>query len=544
MSKQDHSDNVPKVLVVNDDPGSLIGMVGLLSQWQEELVFEIISVRSGEEALKQVLLHDFAVILLDVNMPGMNGFEAAEAIHSRKASASIPIIFVTAYLADEMNRLRGYEHGAVDYLFTPIIPQILRAKLSVFVGLARNKIELRNQANTLDKRTQELTAINTLLEGEIGRRKSAEQKNKTTEEFLAMLGHELRNPLSAINGAATLLSLDGISAQQGATAKEIICRQSGQLTRIVDDLLDLSRVMLGKISLTKRSIDFANLVRSCVETLTIAGRTQNHIVKVTADSVYVDADVTRMEQVVTNLMDNALKYTPNGGEIHLDLTASGNDALLSISDSGIGISSELLSRVFDIFTQGERPLDRPQGGLGIGLSLVRQLVMLHDGSVTADSQGRGKGSRFTIRLPQSEDSVMKQVTNVQCPALPSQTILLVEDNEDARAILTMMLSTLGHRILQAADGQCGIEVATAEMPDIALVDIGMPGMSGYEVAQALRANPKTCGIKLIAMTGYGLADDKDRAMKAGFDMHLVKPVNLDVLMTALSQCITDRINEA
>jgi len=535
--KQDCSDNVPKVLVVNDDPGSLIGLVGLLSQWQEELAFEIISVRSGEEALKQVLLHDFAVILLDVNMPGMNGFETAEAIHSRDASASIPIIFLTAYLADEINRLRGYEQGAVDYLFTPIIPQILKAKLSVFVGLARKNIELKNQASILDRRTQELTAINLLLEAEIDKRKLAEQKNKTTEEFLAMLGHELRNPLSAINGAAILLSLDGVGPQQSVAAKEIIHRQSGQLTRIVDDLLDLSRVMFGKISLTRHPVDLAEIVCSCLETLTMAGRTQQHALKVNVDSVYIDADATRMEQVITNLVDNALKYTPAGGEIEIELKASDNEAVLSVSDSGIGISSELLSRVFDIFIQGERPLDRPQGGLGIGLSLVRQLVALHDGSVTAASHGKGKGSRFTVRLPKVEKQADDPLKASQNVTVAPHTILIIEDNEDARAIMTMMLSSLGHRILTAADGEQGIEVAKAEVPDIALVDIGMPGLNGYEVAQALRATPGTSAIKLIAMTGYGLAEDKSRAMQAGFDMHLVKPVSMDVLLNALNQCL-------
>lgn len=538
MSKQNCTDNVPKVLVVNDDPGSLIGLVGLLSQWQEELDFAIISVRSGEEALKQVLLHDFAVILLDVNMPGMNGFETAEAIHSRDASAATPIIFLTAYLADEMNRLRGYEQGAVDYLFTPIIPQILKAKVMVFVGLARKNLELKNQASILDKRTQELTAINLLLEAEIDKRKAAEQKNKTTEEFLAMLGHELRNPLSAINGAATLLSLEGVSYQQSVMAKEIIHRQSGQLTRIVDDLLDLSRVMFGKISLVKRPVDLATIVHSCVETLTMAGRTQHHTLTVKADPVYVDADATRMEQVITNLVDNALKYTPDGGAIDIELSASGDQLELSVSDSGIGISPALLSRVFDIFIQGERPLDRPQGGLGIGLSLVRQLVMLHDGSVTAASKGKGKGSRFTVRLPRIEEQADIQGEAGQSPAVAPHSILLIEDNEDARAIMTMMLSSLGHRTLAAADGQSGIDLAVSEVPDIALIDIGMPGMNGYEVAQKLRATPATCGIKLIAMTGYGLADDKSRAREAGFDMHLVKPVSMDVLLDALSQCLS------
>lgn len=541
MLNQDYLEHAPIVLVVNDDPGSLLGVVGLLSQWQEDLAFEIVSARSGEEALKQVLLHDFAVILLDVNMPGMNGFETAEAIHSRKASASTPIIFLTAYLADEMNRLRGYEQGAVDYLFTPIIPQILKAKLSVFVGLARKKLELKHQASILDKRTQELTAINALLETEIDKRKTAEYKNKATEEFLAMLGHELRNPLSAINGAATLLSLKGIAPQQAVAAKEIIQRQSDQLTRIVDDLLDLSRVMLGKISLARSPMDLAKIVHSCIETLTIAGRTRHHTLRVNVDAGFIDADATRMEQVVTNLLDNALKYTPNGGDINVELKASGEEILLSINDSGIGIPPELLPRMFDIFIQGERSLDRPQGGLGIGLSLVRQLVMLHDGSVTADSQGRGKGSRFVVRLPKSKESANIQPAIRQNTPVASLTILLIEDNDDARAIMTMMLASLGHRILTATNGRLGIEVAKAELPDIALIDIGMPDMNGYEVAQILRATVGTSTIKLIALTGYGLADDKSRAIDAGYDMHLVKPVSLDTLVNALGHSLSTTI---
>ncbi|QAU33431.1 response regulator [Janthinobacterium sp. 17J80-10] len=538
MTNHDYLEHVPTVLVVNDDPGSLLGLVALLSQWQEELAFKVISARSGAEALKQVLLHDFAVILLDVNMPGMNGFETAEAIHSRKASASTPIIFLTAYLADEMNRLRGYEQGAVDYLFTPIIPQILKAKLSVFVGLARKKLELKSQASILDKRTQELTTINALLEAEIDKRKTAEHKNKTTEEFLAMLGHELRNPLSAINGAAILLSLDGIGQQQTIAAKEIIRRQSTQLTSIVDDLLDLSRVMLGKISLTRRPTNFAQIVHRCIETLTIAGRTRHHTLTVVADEVHIEADATRIEQVVTNLLDNALKYTPNGGEIHVELRAAGDEAMLSVSDSGIGMSPDLLTRIFDIFSQGERSLDRPQGGLGIGLSLVRQLVLLHDGDVTADSQGSGTGSRFTIRLPRSEEVTSNLATLRPNSPAATYSILLIEDNDDARSIMAAMLSTLGHRTLTAANGACGIEIAAAELPDIVLIDIGMPDMNGYEVAQKLRAMPKTCALKLIALTGYGLADDKVKAIEAGFDMHLVKPVSLDALNNAFNQCLS------
>lgn len=529
--------NIPNVLVVNDDPASLIGLVGLLSQWEEELNFHTFSARSGEAALRHVLTREFAVILLDVNMPGMSGFETAQAIHSRTASAATPIIFVTAYSADEMNRLKGYEQGAVDYLFTPVVPEILKAKISVFVALAKNKLALKYQADVLDKKTQELTAINTRLAAEIEKRELAEQKNKTTEEFLAMLGHELRNPLNAISGAAMLLTLDGVSAQKTTAAKEIIQRQSGQLTRIIDDLLDLSRVMSGRIVLAKKAVDFSRLVSDCVETLTFAGRTQTYELSIRADSAPIDADATRMEQVITNLVDNALKYTPPGGKIDIRLQASEQEVSLEIQDSGMGMAPELLPHIFDVFVQGERSLDRPQGGLGIGLALVRQLIHLHGGTVTAHSDGLGKGSTIMLRLPRAAQKEIPGGADVLVHrgSHDKYSILLIEDNDDGRDVMAIRLSALGHRVLTACDGASGIELAIHEKPDLVLLDIGLPVMDGYAVARALRANPVTSHIRLIALTGYGLEEDRLRSAAAGFDIHLVKPVDQECLLKAIAE---------
>jgi signal transduction histidine kinase len=525
----------PKVLVVNDDPGSLIGLVGLLSQWEEEIGFDVISARSGQEALREVLLHDFAVILLDVNMPDMNGFETARAIHARKASASVPIIFVTAYLADEMNRLKGYKHGAADYLFTPIIPEMLKSKVSVFVALAAQRIKLRDQAESLDQRTRELVFTNEQLQAEIDRRKEAEQRTKTSEEFLAMLGHELRNPLAAVSNAATLLGIGGVTRQQETKAVKIIQRQSEQLVRIVDDLLDLGRVMSGKILLAKQPVELSSVVQSCVETLTVSGRTKSHSLDLQVEPAAVYADPARMEQIVTNLIDNALKYTPDGGQIFVRVHVDAEEVILTVQDTGIGISAELLSRIFNVFVQGEQSLDRPKGGLGIGLALVRQLVALHGGTVTAGSNDAGHGSIFVVRLPSHTEQVDEvQPTNFARPGQCS--ILLIEDSEDGREIMQLLLAAKGHQVLTAADGIEGIEVAARNMPTIALVDIGLPGIDGYEVARRIRALPQTANMKLIALTGYGLENDKAKALEAGFDMHLVKPVSPDRLDEIISYC--------
>jgi signal transduction histidine kinase len=527
----------PKILVVNDDPASLLALTSLLDQWADETGYTVVSARSGHEALREVLLHDFAVILLDVNMPGMDGFETAEAIHQRARSADIPIIFVTAFLADEIDRLKAYQRGAVDFLFTPVIPQILHAKVAVFVALFTKNEQLRRQAEKLHQRTAELTASNRQLVREMEERRAVERKSHAKDEFLAMLGHELRNPLSAISSAAALLGMAG--AENNVRARTIIQRQSQHLSRIVDDLLDLSRTMSGKILLNKKPLDLAGLVSTCLDTFRATGRTAGYKMHVEVPPAWVDGDPTRLEQVVCNLIDNALKYTPAGGTIEISTEVTDDDVVFTVSDSGVGIGADLLPHVFDVFVQGTISLDRAQGGLGIGLSLVRKLVELHGGSVKATSEGNATGSSFIIRLPR-----------IQAPAAPTLAprgasnteskprVLLIEDNDDGREMMATMLGAYNYAVKQAADGLAGVAAASADPVDVALVDIGLPGIDGYEVARRLRQNPDTCNMRLIALTGYGLAEDQRRVLEAGFDLHLVKPVDLRLLLDALGEQAT------
>ncbi|WP_313174482.1 response regulator [Massilia sp.] len=526
----------PKILVVNDDAASLLALTSLLDQWADETGYTVLSARSGQDALRQVLLHDFAVIILDVNMPGMDGFETAEAIHQRARSADIPIIFVTAFLADEIDRLKAYQRGAADFLFTPVIPQILHAKVSVFVALANKNEQLRRQTEDLSQRTLELTATNERLMREIEDRQAAERTSHAKDEFLAMLGHELRNPLSAISSAAALIDMPGAGLETASRARQIIGRQSQHLSRIVDDLLDLSRAMSGKILLARRPVDMASLVGACLDTFRATGRTSGYRIDVDLAPNWVDGDPTRLEQIATNLIDNALKYTPSGGSIDIRIGAEDDEVLLTVSDTGVGIGPELLPHVFDVFVQGSISLDRAQGGLGIGLSLVRRLVELHGGSVSATSAGGGAGSSFTIRLPRAEPA-QASVPAASVPEADSAkpAVLLIEDNEDGREMMATMLDVYGYPVLQSADGLDGVQQAMAQLPKVALVDIGLPGIDGYEVARRLRANPETRAMRLIALTGYGLAEDQRRVLEAGFDMHLVKPVDIAQLLGALGE---------
>lgn len=534
-----HTDK-PKILVVNDDAASLLALTSLLEQWADESNYEVLSARSGQDALRQVLRNDFAVILLDVNMPGMDGFETAEAIHQRPRSADIPIIFVTAFLADEIDRLKAYQRGAADFLFTPVIPQVLRAKVQVFVALATKNEQLKRQAEKLSQRTTELTATNKRLVREMEERRAVEARSSAKDEFLAMLGHELRNPLSAISSASSLLGMPGAGAESSARARLIIQRQTQHLSRIVDDLLDLSRAMSGKILLSRKRIDLAVLVSSCLDTFRATGRTGGYTISADLQPGWVDGDATRLEQIATNLIDNALKYTPSGGKIEIAIAPEDGDVVLTVRDSGVGIAPDLLPQVFDVFVQGAISIDRSQGGLGIGLSLVRRLVELHGGKVHASSAGTGAGSTFRIRLPRTEPAASLDSTAEIGGSGAKPTVLLIEDNDDGRDMMATMLASYGYPVLQARDGLEGVTTALAQRPDVALVDIGLPGIDGYEVARRLRQDKATSTIRLIALTGYGLSEDQRRVLEAGFDLHLVKPVELAALLDQLEAPKNDK----
>lgn len=295
--------------------------------------------------------------------------------------------------------------------------------------------------------------------------------------------------------------------------------------------------MSGKILLNRLPLDIAPLLATCLETYRTTGRTADYNIRLVAPKGgWVNGDATRLEQVVSNLLDNALKYTPPGGDIEVEAEVEDDDVVMTVHDSGVGIAPELLPHVFDVFVQGTSTLDRAQGGLGIGLALVRRLVELHGGSVYAESAGPGEGSTFTIRLPRTEYRTETKAIVMETSHTGKPSVLLIEDNDDGREMMAMMLNCYGYEVHHAADGLQGLQTAASQRPDIALVDIGLPGIDGYEVARRMRANPDTHHIKLIALTGYGLAEDQRRVLDAGFDLHLVKPVDIEHLLQAIGSC--------
>jgi signal transduction histidine kinase len=370
-----------------------------------------------------------------------------------------------------------------------------------------------------------------LLAGEQSARVEAEAASRAKDEFLAMLGHELRNPLGAISNATRVLHQIG---DQATRLQDIIGRQTQHLARLLDDLLDVSRLTMGKIALSRRAVDLREVVRDSLGVLEQEGKTERHEVRVIAEPALVDGDPTRLEQVVRNLLDNALKYTPPGGRVSVTVGRDGEDAVLRVSDTGAGIPAEVLPRVFDLFVQAERSIDRSMGGLGLGLTLVKRLVELHGGSVFAWSAGPDQGSEFVIRLPillEADEPAESAAPSVA--AGPELRVLVVEDNRDAREGLRMLLEAWGHRVEEAGDGQRGLELALGSLPDVALIDVGLPVLDGYQVAQAIRRAPGGERLLLVAVTGYGQPEDARRAREAGFDAHLVKPIDPDELRRLL-----------
>jgi PAS domain S-box-containing protein len=360
------------------------------------------------------------------------------------------------------------------------------------------------------------------------------EADRRKDEFLAMLAHELRNPLSAINSAAQLLGK--LEAEKELEwANEVIVRQVKHLARLIDDLLDVSRISRGKIQLRKEPIDLAPVVHSAVDAVRPLLEERKHELSVTLidRELLLEADPLRVEQILINLLTNAAKYTDSGGRIWLTARREGAEIVVTVRDTGIGITPELMPRVFDLFTQGDRTIARSEGGLGIGLTLVRKLAEMHGGTVTAESEGSGKGSAFTVRFPALEkprpSAPSRGGTLLRAGRLNSR-VLVVDDNVDNARGLSRLLTLLGHDVRAAHDGEAAIEAARAHRPEIVVLDIGLPGMDGYEVARRLRTEACCQDALIIAASGYGQPDDLRRSREAGFDHHLVKPIDYDALM--------------
>ena len=377
-----------------------------------------------------------------------------------------------------------------------------------------------------------------LLASEMSAREAAQAQNVAKDQFLAMLGHELRNPLAAISGAISLLEVGDMEPERAGRYRDIIRRQNRHLEHIINDLLDVSRLMAGKITLERQPLNLADCVNSCVEALRATERAIGLRIVVRAAPVWVDGDAVRVDQIVNNLITNALKFSPSGGEVQVDVREEGDRAVITVQDSGSGMAPELLPLVFDPFFQGPQPSNRTQSGLGIGLALVRQLTRLHGGEVSASSPGLGQGSRFTFWMPR----IPAPLAGAPRTALvvPSQrTLVYVEDNEDARATMAELLRLSGYAVVEVPDGKSVLAAVLATQPDAVLVDIGLPDIDGYEVARRLRANPSTQSIPLIALTGYGQLRDKEAAVLAGFNLHLVKPVDPASVLKAVEEVLAN-----
>jgi signal transduction histidine kinase/DNA-binding response OmpR family regulator len=703
------ADERANILIVDDLSDKLLVFKTIL----EELDQNLIMVRSGSEALREVLAREFAVILLDVNMPDIDGIETAALIRKYKRSAHTPIIFITAY-ADEMQTAQGYSLGAVDYILSPIIPEVLRTKVKVFVELfkaqqrtrqlaeervalaraeaARSAAEETTRRSTfLARASRELGAsldigqtvrgllqlavpqmgqlcvalvaasegddggagVNerllmcaashagagapvalgrgelpealsrplrqVLAEGqpldvdltsaaaeldadardwprdlraalvaplragerlvgafmlatrapfpafsppdvalllelagraamaidnaslyqslqrEIARSREAEERlqdaNRRKDEFLAMLSHELRNPLAPIRTAAEVIRRVAPPDPTLRLARDVVDRQVSHLVRLVDELLDVSRISEGKISLKKESIELGQVIKHSIETARplVDSRKQKLIVSLPFMPVRLHGDYARLAQVIGNLLTNASKYTQEGGRIEISASASDGEALIVVKDNGTGIDPRLLPRVFELFVQGERSLDRSQGGLGVGLTLVQRIVELHQGRVEAISEGVNRGAEFRVILPCVASVQQDTGTTAPASAAPlagqGRRVLVVDDNADAADSIAAYLRLEGHVVKTATDGQQALACTTVFAPQVVVLDIGLPGLSGYDVARRLRQDPATRDALLIAVTGYGQKEDRMRATEAGFDCHYVKPAD-------------------
>ena len=700
------------ILVVDDRPDKHVVFRAILDELEQNLY----TATSGEEALRHVLQRDFAVILLDVNMPGLDGLETAALIRSRTKSAHIPIIFITADYTDEMRISKGYSLGAVDYLSSPVVPEILRSKVKVFVDLyllaeqakrraeehlalaeeraARSAAERANarfaflaQASAALARSLEFDptanelmrlavpfladaaaltfageegieartelAWNSALTGEplcresvpviecgwwrdaiarvqgsgvsesfpdlsgpyltngpagpqpeiprgsplhslviipllargrtigvislgttsAGRTIDADlvavasdvasraaialdnallyrkihDQDRRKNEFLAMLSHELRNPLAPITNAVHVLQTNDTDAKRHDWAREVIGRQVKQLSRLVDDLLDVSRITQNKIELKIEAVDVAAVVAVAVETVRPLIDAQEHALSVLLPEqpMRIRGDFARLAQVLANLLNNAAKYTDRKGRIALIAEQEGAEIVFRIRDSGIGIPASALPTIFELFTQVEQTLDRSQGGLGIGLTLVERLVKMQGGSVSASSAGRNLGSEFTVRLPampvdQRVAAGRRAAERYNASSPGEFSVLIVDDNRDATDSMAMLLAMEGYDVRVAYDGPQALDSVRTARPDVILLDIGLPGMDGFQVAERVRADPENSSIVMVAVSGYGQEEHRSRSTQAGCDHHLVKPIEPAVVSELLASLHSTR----
>jgi signal transduction histidine kinase len=523
--------------------------------------YEVESVANGREALEAAHREPPDLLLTDVMMPQMDGFELLRELRASERLRNVPVIMVSAR-AGEGSRIGGMEAGADDYLVKPFSARELVARVDAHLRMAliRSETERAQMESAervvaaneeLSRRVMELEKANaeiiesrqtaqSLMIDALLAKEQLREADRRKDEFLATLAHELRNPLAPIRNAVAILDLKSSGEPELKWSRQVINRQMQQMTRLVDDLLDMSRISRGKIELKRERLELAKVIHGAVEASRPLMEQCAHELNVTfpTESIYLDADETRLIQVFCNLLNNAAKYSENQGRIALTATRFGGEVVVTVRDSGFGIPERVLPHIFDMFTQADPSDERSKGGLGVGLTLVKRLVELHGGTVEARSEGPGKGSEFTVRLPIMPDASLAKSSNADGTELglsaSSRRILVVDDNHDAADTMSMMLRLRGHDVKTSYDGVEALQAAGEFRPDVVLLDIGLPGLSGYETARCIRREPWGRRMALVAVTGWGQREDRRRSSEAGFDFHIVKPVDPASLMSLLS----------
>ena len=543
------------ILLVDDQPAKLLSYETILGDLGENLI----RASSGNEALGHLLKKDVAVVLVDVCMPELDGFELASMIRQHPRLQKTAIILVSGVFVEDTHRLRGYTSGAVDYVSVPIIPEILRAKVSVFADRFRKSEELQKLNRELEERvaarTQEIEAQTSRLRQSEERlrlalqhaeqaREEAEAANRLKDQFLAVLSHELRSPLSAILGWVQLLRTGRLDQAAQQKAVETISRNAQLQTRIISDILDVSSILAGKLRLKIERVDLPSVITAAFDTLRPAAKAKS--IQITADvgsaGLAVPGDPVRLQQTVWNVLSNAIDFAPEGGHVELRLETSGTQVTVTILDDGPGIRPDFLPYIFDRFRQEDSSSTRPHHGLGLGLALVKHLVELHGGSVTAGNRTDRSGAIVMIALPNEASSPERvdaapsgvQRTSAEdgawldaAPRLQGIRVLIVDDAADTREVLAEILQRCGAQVRVAPSVIDALGLIERDPPDVVLADIEMPEEDGYGLLRKVRALPSERGgtIPVAALTAYASEQDRTNVLNAGFALHVPKPVH-------------------
>jgi signal transduction histidine kinase len=528
-----------RILVVDDTEASRYTLSRLLRGDG----YEVIEASTGREGLERARRETPDLVVLDVRLPDISGFEVAEQLRANEATRAVAILQVSATYTAADAQARGLRGGADAYLTQPLDSRVLSA--AVHALLRMRQAERTAERERAHAEGQRARAEALLAEREhLVRELEAEAQRR--DEFLAILSHELRNPLAPIQTGIDILERAAQDPERSARARAVIGRQVRHLTRLVDDLLDVTRIARGKVRLRCESVDLNELVRRVVEDhmeqfrradLSLTLERAEH-------AVMVNGDAARLAQVLGNLLQNAAKFTPAQGRVAVCFRVDprAGEARLQVKDSGVGIASDTLKRVFEPFVQADKTLERSGSGLGLGLALARGIIELHGGSISAESAGSGLGASFEVRLPleQQADVRANYEPSVHQPVSVTR-VLIIEDQLDAAESLRELLELGHHTVAVAHDGGAGVALAHAFNPDIVLCDLGLPVLNGYEVAQQLRASATLGAVFLVALSGYALPEDVERSRQAGFDRHLAKPPALDMMEQLFREAARSRL---